>query len=477
MLKATAAAPGLMEKVHHVLTHGELLVEAERDLAVRPIEGDGIELVLSAKAPELALQEEGVLLAGLHGGKALLFAIELLEQFAKARGLGHKGLGGILPCLFRKAAIDEGLAGFGKGGQGAFEDGLAPFAAHSFELGRGQGPRRDLTAVRAVGAGALVKENVTAAELKVGKQGAGVHGVEMGDGAAQGRGEHAPFAPAFGGQGAEVGRPCGIVVEFGFTEAEDRAFAQVEAEPGLGLTGEAEPELAFGPAADGTGDALVGKVLAQAHHEGGRLGVHRDAVVRHEEQWGFAVGPQDEEALTLAAVAAVERKNINIRARSMDLFHAGPNKMWNEFVAEAAEEMSVHSELREGGLAAPDFFAFFLTGFAGNAERGDRAGLEAGEADVFAAFFADAVFAVFHALEGFLDLGDELAFTVADAEGEGTVRLGGGAVGRIGVGSLAVRHFFQRGIAVALGFDEHLVEQVTEVFEVLRGQRFFLLQG
>ena len=55
-------------------------------------------------------------------------------------------------------------------------------------------------------------------------------------------------------------------------------------------------------------------------------------------------------AFALAAVAAVERKYINIRARSMDLLHAGPNKMWNEFVAEAAEEMCVHKWLSCPGL-------------------------------------------------------------------------------------------------------------------------------
>ena len=204
---------------------------------------------------------------------------------------------------------------------------------------------------RAVFAGAFVEEDVAAAELEVGYQGAGVHGVEVRDGAAQGRGEHVPLAPAFGGQGEEVGRPFRAVVELGGFEGERGAFAQVEAEPGLGLAGEAEPELALGPAADGAGDALVGEVLAQAHDEGGRLGVHRYAVVSHEEEGGLAVGPQDEEALAFAAVAAVERKNINIRARSMDLLHAGTHEAGDERVAETPEKMSVHKDVGSGGDA------------------------------------------------------------------------------------------------------------------------------
>ena len=226
-------------------------------------------------------------------------------------------------------------------------------------MGFGERPCRDFTAGRAVGAGAFVKEDVAPAEFEVGQQGGSVHDVEMGDTAAQGRGEHVPLAPAFRRKGGELRRPCRFFEEFGGFEAERRAFAQVEAEPRLGLAGEAEPEFAFGPAADGTGDALVGKVFAQAHHEGGGLGVHRDAVVGHEEQRGFPVGPQDEEALFFAAVAAEQRKNINVGARSMDLFHAGPHEMRNEFVAEAAEEMCVHSE---SGSSCPELLRLLPDG-------------------------------------------------------------------------------------------------------------------
>ena len=129
------------------------------------------------------------------------------------------------------------------------------------------------------------------------------------------------------------------------------------------------------------------------------------------------------------------------------------------------------------GLAALYFFAFFLTSLTGNTKRGDGTGLEAGKADIFATFFANAVFAIFHALECFLNFGDELALTVTYTKSKSTIRLGSSAVGRVGVGRMTVRHLFQRGVAVALGFDKHLVEQVAEVFNVLRGQRGFLLLG
>ena len=46
------------------------------------------------------------------------------------------------------------------------------------------------------------------------------------------------------------------------------------------------------------------------------------------------------------------------------------------------------------------------------AERGDRAGLESLDADLFAGLEAVAVIAILDALQGFVDLADELALTV-----------------------------------------------------------------
>ena len=61
---------------------------------------------------------------------------------------------------------------------------------------------------------------------------------------------------------------------------------------------------------------------------------------------------------------------------------------------------------------------------------GDRAGIEPPEADRLAGFLAIAVGAVLDALEGGIDLGDQLALAVARPELEGAVGLGRGAVGQ-----------------------------------------------
>jgi len=76
--------------------------------------------------------------------------------------------------------------------------------------------------------------------------------------------------------------------------------------------------------------------------------------------------------------------------------------------------------------------AGFLVGFAGNTEGGDGAGLEAFEADLAATFVAAAVDAVVDALDGFVDLGQELAFAIAHPQKQGAVGFETGAVSGIG---------------------------------------------
>src|SRR5919107_1069350 len=66
-------------------------------------------------------------------------------------------------------------------------------------------------------------------------------------------------------------------------------------------------------------------------------------------------------------------------------------------------------------------------------EGGDRAGLEALQRDRLARVLAVAVAAVLDAREGRGDLGDELSLAVSGAQLDRAVRLGGGAVGDVGV--------------------------------------------
>ena len=66
-------------------------------------------------------------------------------------------------------------------------------------------------------------------------------------------------------------------------------------------------------------------------------------------------------------------------------------------------------------------------------QRRDRTGVEALQADRLAGLLAIAVGAVLDALEGGVDLGDQLALAVAGAELDGAVRFGRGAVGEVGM--------------------------------------------
>src|SRR5690348_16356052 len=108
-----------------------------------------------------------------------------------------------------------------------------------------------------------------------------------------------------------------------------------------------------------------------------------------------------------------------------------------------------------------------LRRLAVDAERGDRARLQPLEADALAALLALAVRAVFDAADRLVDLGDELALTVADAEREVAIRLERGAIGGVGEALAAVGH----AVDGAIGFGEQLrelfVEQLAELLEIV----------
>src|SRR6185369_477909 len=87
----------------------------------------------------------------------------------------------------------------------------------------------------------------------------------------------------------------------------------------------------------------------------------------------------------------------------------------------------------------PAFFLAHLLGrFTLDAQRRDRPRLEPGGPDHLAALLAHAVAAVFEAPERLVDLGDQLALAVADAQREVAVGFERGAVGRVGKVALGV---------------------------------------
>ena len=101
-------------------------------------------------------------------------------------------------------------------------------------------------------------------------------------------------------------------------------------------------------------------------------------------------------------------------------------------------------------LIAAKVFVFFLFGFAVDAQTRHRPGLETGNADVVAAVFTNPVGAIVNAGKGCLDLADQAALTVTDAQGKGPVGFCSGAVSRVGKHFVAIRQFFQGAVTLLL---------------------------
>ena len=81
--------------------------------------------------------------------------------------------------------------------------------------------------------------------------------------------------------------------------------------------------------------------------------------------------------------------------------------------------------------------------------------------------FADAVGPFVQPLDGGLDLADQAAFAVTDAQGEGAVGFSGGPVSRVGKDFIAVRELFDGGVALLLGFLQHGGEELAEILYIL----------
>ena len=118
-------------------------------------------------------------------------------------------------------------------------------------------------------------------------------------------------------------------------------------------------------------------------------------------------------------------------------------------------------------LVAAQMFVLVLLGLAVDAQTGDRTGLETGDGDLFAAFVANTVGAVVDALQRGLDLADQAAFAVTDAQGEGAVGFSGSPVSRVGKDFVAVRELFDGGVALLLGFLQHAGEELAEILYIL----------
>jgi hypothetical protein len=124
--------------------------------------------------------------------------------------------------------------------------------------------------------------------------------------------------------------------------------------------------------------------------------------------------------------------------------------------------MGVHG----AGSVSAQAFAFFLATLAVDAQPGDRARLETGHADFFAAFFAYSVCSVLNPFNGGLNLADQLPFAIPDAQGESAIRFGGSPVRRVGKHLIGAGEILQRGISLLLGFFKHFRKKIAKIFDI-----------
>ncbi len=121
---------------------------------------------------------------------------------------------------------------------------------------------------------------------------------------------------------------------------------------------------------------------------------------------------------------------------------------------------------------ASDVFAFFLPALAVDAELGNGASLQTGDADFFAAIFAQTIGAIVKTLESCLNLADQTPFTVTNTECEGPIGFSRSSVCGIGKKFITVSQVLNGRVTLVLGFFQHAGEQGAKVFDVLLFQMY-----
>ena len=193
-------------------------------------------------------------------------------------------------------------------------------------------------------------------------------------------------------------------------------------------------QTSFHPIVESGDHTPASEVLAQKHDGSGRLASVGNLVIGKKEEGGLAPSLQKE--VTLAAMP-VQGEDSDVRPGLVDFFQPATGERRRQLRTDPAKNMTIHGVCSGRGPAVPgevlmkkapcgagsrlfaaDGFAFFLAAFAVDAQLGHRAGLEAGDADLFAAIFANAVGAVLNTLNGGLDFPDEPPLPIAQTQGE-----------------------------------------------------------
>jgi hypothetical protein len=139
--------------------------------------------------------------------------------------------------------------------------------------------------------------------------------------------------------------------------------------------------------------------------------------------------------------------------------------LWAKFSDQGGNSATRHAEDTEP-LFSAQMFVFFLPRLAVDTQTRYGPRLQALDADVFPAIFANAVSAVVNALKGRLDFADQATFPVTDAQRKRPVGFSCSPVCRIGENLITVRHVFQCGIALLLRLLKHFAQKSVKVFKI-----------
>jgi hypothetical protein len=182
-----------------------------------------------------------------------------------------------------------------------------------------------------------------------------------------------------------------------------------------------------------------------------------------QQEGETATGPKQE---ILLQAGGIENNSCYIRSGSVKPLNPTAGQHLRQFGGKASEYMSVHTKFACFRLIGPFAFVFFLLAFAIDAQLGNRAGFQTGNADFIAALVANPESTIFHTPDCGTNLLDKLTLAVTDAQGESTVRFSSGSVCRIGKHLIAVCQFVKSSISILLGFFQHGLQKLTEIIEI-----------
>jgi hypothetical protein len=128
-------------------------------------------------------------------------------------------------------------------------------------------------------------------------------------------------------------------------------------------------------------------------------------------------------------------------------------------------------------FVAIDLFAALVHFLGFQAQRGNGAGIETGQADRIAGLLAIAIGAIVNALERGIDLGNQLALAITGAQFQGAVAFRAGTIGHIGMVLAFFLKVFERFAAFAQDIILPRIQLGPEIFALARIHERLVVTG